>query len=54
MGLAMSALLPSAAMVRAVRSGKLSNSFSAAFIHETGRVFRIAANAILRFQCCHL
>jgi hypothetical protein len=45
MGFAISALLPSAATVRAARqidlgsSGKVSNSLSAALIHETGRVF---------------
>src|SRR5882672_2140567 len=46
-GLEMSALPPSAAMVKAVRqidlapSGKVPNSFRAALIHETGRVVRI-------------
>src|SRR5882724_9789328 len=46
-GLAMSALPPSAAMVRAVRqmtlaaSGKVSRSLRAALNQETGRVFRI-------------
>jgi hypothetical protein len=48
-GFAISALPPSAAIVSAARqidlapSGKLSNSFSAALIHETGRVFRVSA-----------
>jgi hypothetical protein len=43
-GFAISALPPSAAIVRAARqidfapSGKVSNSFSAALIHEMGRV----------------
>jgi hypothetical protein len=43
----MSALPPSAAIVNAVRhvdfaaSGKLSNSLSAALIHETGRVLLV-------------
>src|SRR5271167_4341938 len=47
MGFATSALPPSAAIVRAVRqidlapSGNVSNSFSAALIHEMGRVFRV-------------
>jgi len=46
-GFAMSALPPSAAIVKAVRqvdrtpSGKVSNSLSAALIHETGRVLMI-------------
>src|ERR1700686_591650 len=46
---ATSALPPSAAIVKAVRqinlapSGKVSNSFSAALIHETGRVVRVMA-----------
>src|SRR5437773_1018686 len=45
----MSALPPSAAIVRAVRqivrapSGNFSNSFSAAFSQETGRVLRVSA-----------
>lgn len=45
-GCARSALPPSAAIVRAARqmdwtpSGKVLNSFSAALIHEIGRVFR--------------
>src|ERR1700677_1234562 len=53
MGLAMSDLPPSAAIVRAARqidlasSGKVSNSFSAALIHETGRVFRVTGHAPL-------
>ena len=43
----MSALPPSAAIVKAVRqvdlapSGKVSNSLSAALIHETGRVLLV-------------
>ncbi len=47
MGFAMSALPPSAAIVRAARqidlapSGNVSNSFSAALIHETGRVLLV-------------
>jgi hypothetical protein len=47
MGFAMSALLPSAAIVRAVREvdwtarGNASNSFHAARIHEMGRVFLV-------------
>src|SRR5262245_16955683 len=47
MGLAMSALLPSAAIVKAARQtilasrGKDSNSFRAALIHETGRVLLV-------------
>src|SRR5271167_2748558 len=46
-GFAMSALPPSAAIVKAARqtdcapSGNVWNSFSAALIHETGRVFRV-------------
>jgi len=49
MGFAMSALPPSAAIVKAARqidrapSGNVSNSFSAAMIHDTGRVFRVIA-----------
>jgi hypothetical protein len=52
MGFAISALAPSAAIVSAVKkieraaSGKVSNSFNAALIHETGRVFRGAAMPI--------
>ena len=49
MGFAISALPPSAAIVSAARqidwapSGNVSNSLSAAPIHETGRVFRVSA-----------
>src|SRR6266851_4735238 len=52
-GFAMSALLPSAAIVRAVRqidlapSGNVSNSFKAALIHEIGRVFRVIGRPLL-------
>jgi hypothetical protein len=47
MGFATSALPPSSAIVKAARqidlapSGNVSNSFRAALIHETGRVFRV-------------
>ena len=50
----MSALPPSAAIVKAVRqmvrtpSGKVSNSLSAALIHETGRVLLIISFALDR------
>ncbi len=51
MGLAISTLPPSAAIVSAVRqidfalSGKASNSFNAPLIHETGRVFPLSSIA---------
>jgi len=53
MGFATSALPPSAAIVRAARqidldpSGNVSNSFSVALIHETGRVFRVIGRTLL-------
>src|SRR5271157_2745205 len=56
MGFATSALPPSAAMVRAVRqidlapSGNVSNSFSAALIHEMGRVFRVICRPLSAYH----
>src|SRR5258708_31859165 len=53
----MSALPPSAAIVREARqinlapSGNVSNSFSAARIHETGRVLRIIGRPLLYSPC---
>jgi hypothetical protein len=57
-GLTISALPPSAAIVKAARqidlapSGKVSNSFSAALIHEMGRVFCVIVRPY--FLCCHI
>ena len=50
----MSTLLPSAAIVKAARqidrapSGKASNSFNAALIQETGRVFLVISRGYLK------
>jgi hypothetical protein len=51
-GFAISDLPPSAANVKAARqivlasSGNFSNSFNAALIHETGRVFRVICQSV--------
>src|ERR1051325_300668 len=65
-GLAMSDLLPSAAIVKAVRHvdftalGKVSNSLSAALTHEIGRVVLVISEPLLVTSwptrarpCCH-
>src|SRR5712692_11171427 len=57
-GFAISAFPPSAAIVKAARqidrapSGNVSNSFSAALIHETGRVFRVIGLSATSFALC--
>jgi hypothetical protein len=56
----MSALPPSAAIVSAARqidlapSGNVSNSFSAALIHETGRVLGVIASRCLYHLNSHV